>query len=577
MAKPAIICVDDEQVVLISLRNQLSQVLGRDYQIELAESGEEALEIFAEFREDNIEVALIITDQIMPGIKGDELLLNIHQQSPKTLKIMLTGQADLEAVGNAVNSANLYRYLSKPWQPEDLNLTVKEALKSYLKDQQLAQQKIKLKQANKELAKFNRNQTKLIEQLQDSQRKLQAIFDQTFQFTGVLNPEGILLEVNQTAVDFSGLSSSELLGKPFWQCHWWTISQATQNKLQAAIYQAVAGKFIRYEVDVLGVGGIVITIDFSVKPILNKKGDLDFLIVEGRDISDRKKAEAEREKFTQELLQLNKTFSSFVPSQFLQFLQKDSILEVQPGEAIQKEMSILFSDIRGFTNLSEKMTPRENFRFINSYLSRMSPAIIENQGFIDKYVGDGIMALFDGEADNAVKAGISMLQRLKLYNQHRGNCNYVPIRIGIGINTGDLMLGIVGEESRMDTSVISDAVNLASRLEVLTKTYRVPLLISHHTFSQLQTPHQYAIRFIDQVKVKGKLEKVTVYEVFDSDSPEIKEGKLSTKTSFEEAWLLYHQQDFQPAARIFANCYKENPGDTVAKVYLERCQQKILP
>ena len=174
------------------------------------------------------------------------------------------------------------------------------------------------------------------------------------------------------------------------------------------------------------------------------------------------------------LAQLNKAYERFVPGQFLQYLEKSSIIDVELGDQVQLEMSVLFSDIRDFTTLSESMTPEENFKFINSYLSRMEPAIAENSGFIDKYIGDAIMALFSGEADNAVKAGISMLHRLIEYNQHRANSGYKPIKNGIGINTGFLMLGTVGGQNRMDSTVISDAVNLASRGEVsdVTNFYR---------------------------------------------------------------------------------------------------------
>ncbi|MCZ0900498.1 adenylate/guanylate cyclase domain-containing protein, partial [Microcoleus sp. HI-ES] len=173
------------------------------------------------------------------------------------------------------------------------------------------------------------------------------------------------------------------------------------------------------------------------------------------------------------LAQLNKAYERFIPHQFLQFLEKSSIIDVELGDQVQLEMSVLFSDIRDFTTLSETMTPEDNFKFINSYLSRMEPVINENNGFIDKYIGDAIMALFSGEADNAVKAGIAMLHRLAEYNEYCANAGCAPIQIGIGINTGSLMLGTVGGPNRMDGTVISDAVNLASRVESLTKNYGV--------------------------------------------------------------------------------------------------------
>ncbi|MEG4226249.1 AAA family ATPase [Microcoleus sp. N9_B2] len=276
------------------------------------------------------------------------------------------------------------------------------------------------------------------------------------------------------------------------------------------------------------------------------------------------------------LAQLNKAYERFIPHQFLQFLEKSSIIDVELGDQVQLEMSVLFSDIRDFTTLSETMTPEDNFKFINSYLSRMEPVINENKGFIDKYIGDAIMALFSGEADNAVKAGIAMVHRLAEYNEYCANAGCAPIQIGIGINTGSLMLGTVGGPNRMDGTVISDAVNLASRVESLTKNYGVALLITQPTYVRLKNPSQYTIRTLDTVKVKGKSEAVTIYEVFDADPPEIKQAKLATLELFAEARALYSEGKLFEAARLFSECWRQNPGDRVAKIYWERCQSALV-
>jgi len=166
-------------------------------------------------------------------------------------------------------------------------------------------------------------------------------------------------------------------------------------------------------------------------------------------------------------------------------------------------MTTMFADIRGFTTLSETMTPQENFKFINGYLTQMEPIIDKYNGFIDKYIGDAIMALFPTCADDAVQAAIAMLKKLVDYNQGRQRAGYQLINIGIGIHTGPLMLGTVGGQNRMDGTVISDAVNLASRVEGLTKIYGTPLLITEQTYSSLTDVSQYHIRVIDCVTVKG--------------------------------------------------------------------------
>src|SRR4028118_1056383 len=148
MSRQVIICVDDERTVLRSLKAELQEAVGNDYTIEIAEGGEEALELIEELLEDAYEILLIISDHIMPDMKGDELLKRVHFILPKALKIMLTGQADLEAVGNAIKFAKLYRYIAKPWQASDLSLTVKEAVNSYLQNKKVAAQNIQLQQMN---------------------------------------------------------------------------------------------------------------------------------------------------------------------------------------------------------------------------------------------------------------------------------------------------------------------------------------------------------------------------------------------------------------------------------------------
>ncbi len=151
MSKPAIICVDDEMFVLSSLKAELKSTFGEEYIIETAEGSLEALEILEELMSDQCDVPVVIADYIMPDMKGDELLKRIHEISPGTLKIMLTGQANLDAIGKAVNEAKLYRYIPKPWEPEDLILTIQEAIKSFYQEKQLEEQHQRLLEMNQTL------------------------------------------------------------------------------------------------------------------------------------------------------------------------------------------------------------------------------------------------------------------------------------------------------------------------------------------------------------------------------------------------------------------------------------------
>jgi len=272
---------------------------------------------------------------------------------------------------------------------------------------------------------------------------------------------------------------------------------------------------------------------------------------------------------------LNESYFRFVPRQFLDMLGKESITDIQLGDQVQKEMSVLFTDIRDFTGLSEAMTLQENFDFINNYLGLMEPVIGRNHGFIDKYMGDSIMALFGGKVENAINAAIEMRRTLNDYNQVREAENKPPINMGVGIHTGDLMLGVVGGHGRMEGTVISDAVNLASRLEGLTKIYNSAVIISQDTLIKLDDPFRYAYRFLDIVKVKGKKESVYIFEILDGESETEKMLRLKTKNAFNHGLELYRSKRFVEASESFGTVIEGNPSDGAARLYLQRCHNNL--
>jgi len=236
-------------------------------------------------------------------------------------------------------------------------------------------------------------------------------------------------------------------------------------------------------------------------------------------------------------------------------------------------MTVLFSDIRNFTRMSESMTPAETFKFINQYLGAMEPAISGNNGVIDKYIGDAVMALFPSRADDAVHGALEMIRRLAAWNALRVERGEPPAKIGIGLHTGNLMLGTVGARDRMDTTVISDAVNLASRVESLTKTYRVPLIITEETYQALHEPAAISVRRIDRVLVQGKSQPVVLYEVMDADDRSARLSKQRTLADFEAGQACYEGRDFPGAIDHLERVRTCDPSDTVVEVLLERARR----
>jgi len=271
-----------------------------------------------------------------------------------------------------------------------------------------------------------------------------------------------------------------------------------------------------------------------------------------------------------DLRETNASIERFVPRPFLTIMGKPSIVSVKLGDNRRHDMTVLFSDIRNFTGMSERMSPDENFTFINAYLERMGPVIRTHSGFIDKYIGDAIMALFES-ADDALRAGLAMLDTLDAFNADRTAADQSPIRIGIGLNSGSLMLGTIGEKDRMDGTVISDAVNLAARIESLTKVYGVSLLITQHTYNQLADPRAFAIRPIDVVVVKGKTEAITVYEVYDRNSPADREAKAFTRDLLQSGVAALAKRDLVAARQLFERSLALLPGDPAASNLLKCC------
>ncbi|EIE02354.1 7TM diverse intracellular signaling domain-containing protein [Leptospira licerasiae] len=296
---------------------------------------------------------------------------------------------------------------------------------------------------------------------------------------------------------------------------------------------------------------------------------LSIALADRINIMKKEKEEAQAKTLEMQKI-LTESYARFVPKDFLANLGKDSILDVRLGDQIQKEMAVLFSDIRSFTTLSEQMTPAENFNFINSYLSRMSPIIQRHNGFIDKFIGDAIMALFQRNVIDAVSAGVEMQRYLKEYNEHRHRQGYIPIQIGVGIHSGSLMLGTIGAEERLEGTVISDTVNLASRIESLTKVYGSRIAVSESTIEEVKKDGKFHFRFLDRVKVKGKQRPVSVYEVFDGDEPQYQDLKLKTKESYEKGVKAFYSNSFEDAKQQFENVISIFPDDKATQLYLKR-------
>ncbi len=279
-------------------------------------------------------------------------------------------------------------------------------------------------------------------------------------------------------------------------------------------------------------------------------------------------------KLSSNIKKINVANSRFVPTEFLEFLGKESIVDVELGDHVTKDMTIFFGDIRSFTTISEGMSPEDNFNFINSLLKKLGPIVRKNNGFIDKFIGDAIMALFPHSPKDALLAAEQVMKTLEEYNVTRLSRGLIPIKFGIGINTGTLMLGTIGEHQRMDGTVISDSVNVASRLEGLTKMFSANIIINENVLLKVKDEIEIEYRFLGKVPIKGKNETIAIYDVFSSDTSEMKIAKRHIKEDFEKAIHLFQNDSFEEAKILFKRVHELFPADLATQYYLDLIENK---
>jgi adenylate cyclase len=263
---------------------------------------------------------------------------------------------------------------------------------------------------------------------------------------------------------------------------------------------------------------------------------------------------------------LKKAFSHYVSPQLVDHIIRDSAALTLGG--MKKEISVLFSDIQGFTNLSEKLKPEEVVAMLNSYLEDMTKIVFENKGTLDKYIGDAIMAFWGApledpeHAYHACLTAMNMHEKMEMIRQKFLKENGIELRMRIGINTGDMIVGNVGSSVRFDYTVIGDNVNLASRLEGANKIYGTSILISDRTYQHVQDKFEF--RELDIIRVKGKQQPVIIYELIDHKGHiDVQEQVVLEK--FQSALSFYRQRKWKSALALFQEIIDMDPQDGPSK------------
>lgn len=281
----------------------------------------------------------------------------------------------------------------------------------------------------------------------------------------------------------------------------------------------------------------------------------------------------ENARLYEDQLRLTAAQGRFVPGQFLEHLGRRDIAEVGLGEFVAREMSVMFADLRGFTPLAERLPPREVIGLLNQHFSRVGAPVADAGGFVDSYNGDEIMALFPLPAERAVRAGVAMAAAVREFTRELAAQGRPGLDMGIGVNSGPLVLGTVGSADRLKCGVVGDTVNTASRIEQLTKRYGARFLIGEETRRRLGDASGVSLRAVDRVAAKGKARAMTLYEVLDAEEPARRAAKEGTRVLLDEARALYATRDFASASRLLDEAWRRDPDDRVFEVLGARCRR----
>jgi predicted ATPase/class 3 adenylate cyclase len=262
--------------------------------------------------------------------------------------------------------------------------------------------------------------------------------------------------------------------------------------------------------------------------------------------------------------------SRFVPNELLRILDIDDLRRVRSGHRVEREMTVLISDIRGYTTMIEDMNVGEAGNLAMGFLRAVELPIISYNGMIQDVRGDEIVAVFESESD-AIRAGLAMLRSMREHNQDRKALGSEELRAGIGINTGTVAVGLVGGVNRMVLTIIGDAVNLAARVEGTNKRYGSALLISDRTYKRLAQTEEFDVRRMERVMVVNRRRPVTIYEVYDDDSTPIRAAKRAAQPAFEKAFALFDAGEVDAARAAFERCRELLPEDPIAPLHLAHC------
>jgi len=375
-----------------------------------------------------------------------------------------------------------------------------------------------------------------------------------------LDFEGTIITYNRAASQILGIEREAAIGKSYREVFFGTKGNDDFNDVLVKVIFSGETNFYR---EVLFFRGDNTTVPLGITcSLLTDSSDEDYgILAVFTDMTNIKKSEF-----------LQDTLTRYVTKQVVaRILENPDNIELD-GE--ERDATILFTDIRGFTSITEMTDPRDLVSLLRGYFTLMVGAIFQFNGMVDKFIGDSIMAVYGapspepGHARMAVETALEMQGHIEVFNLSRKKNGLIPIQIGIGISTGPVIVGNIGSPDRFEYTAIGDTVNLASRLEGINKTYGTGIIISGSTYGEIR--EEFVCRELDRVLVRGKKRPLPVYEVIGCAGEE--DGPRDEFVGrYNESLALFRNRRWDDARKSFCRVLKLRPGDTTSELYRDRC------
>ncbi len=397
---------------------------------------------------------------------------------------------------------------------------------------------------------------KLFDDVQNMKNYNESMLESMSNAVVTTNEDGLIVTCNKAGHRIMKMKPADIIGKPFVEffcdSNAWVADKIKEVEAENTSFEMMDAE--------MTFDGERVSVNVTIQPLLSTEGKKLGSMLMLEDISAEKRMKSTMSRY----------MDPGIAARLMGSGKEEDILGGKSAVA-----TIMFTDIRGFTPITESLGAQGTVGFLNDYFTLMVEEISKLDGMLDKFIGDAIMACFglpiphDDDEDRAVRAAISMIKSLWHWNVERKSKGQLPADMGIGLNTDEVVSGNIGSPKRMNYTLIGDGVNLAARLESACKQYGARILISENTFRKLKGT--YRIRDIDDVVVIGKSEPVGVYEVLDYHTDESFPNLMDVVNHFREGRKHYRAGHWDKAVRAFEECLKANANDKLSKVYIERC------